>query len=64
MFGLFNRKPAQNPVSVIPDLTGAQALRQRRANDRAAADRALVRATVDEMRIAQGMTPIDWEALS
>lgn len=68
MLRLFRRRAAPAPLPEPVERPGAAALRERRAKTRAADDRALIRATADEMRAemrARGMDKpaIDWSAL-
>jgi hypothetical protein len=63
---LFRRAPA--PVVTTEPVERAEALRRRRAKTRAADDRALIRATADQMRAdmrARGIDKpaIDWSEL-
>ncbi len=65
---LFRRAQAPVPVAEPVARPGADALRRRRAATRAADDRALIRATADQMRAdmrARGIDKpaIDWSAL-
>ncbi|KPH66029.1 hypothetical protein [Novosphingobium sp. ST904] len=65
---LFRRAPAPVVITEPVERPGAEALRRRRAKTRAADDRALIRATADQMRAdmrARGIDKpaIDWSAL-